>query len=87
MACVALNSQEEGPSCQLVSVMSMSGFVCINMHVCVSALWLPQRGRQSYCWQVNPALRLSIKLSDQTINNSDCSLSGSITEHRIRGRQ
>lgn len=54
---------------------------------CVPVLWLPLRGRQQFCRQVNPALGLSIKLSDQRINNSDSSLSGSITEHRLRGRQ
>lgn len=64
-------------------------YVYMNMHVylCVSVLWLPLRERRQCCRQVNPALRLSIKLSDQRINNSDSSLSGSITEHRLRGRQ
>lgn len=69
---------------------------CVYVHIrvheyafvfCVSVLWLPLRGRQRFCRQVNPALRQSIKLSDQRINNSDSSLSGSITEHRLRGRQ
>lgn len=69
-------------------------YVYIRVHeyayvscVCVSVLWLPLRGRQRFCRQVNPALRLSIKLSHQRINNSDSSLSRSITEHRLRGRQ
>lgn len=37
--------------------------------------------------RVNPTLRLNIKLSDQGINNSDGSLSGSIGEPRLRGRR
>lgn len=63
----------------------------MNMHVhycvrlcCVVA---SEGGECRCCRQVNPALGLSIKLSDQRINNSDSSLSGSITEHSLRGRQ
>lgn len=59
-------------------------WICIC--ICASALQLPQRESRWCCWQVNPAPRLSIKLSDQTINNSDCGLSRSITDHRLRGR-
>lgn len=66
----------------------MYTYVYMNMHVCLCACAVvTSEGRQWCCRQVNPALRLSIKLSDQRINNSDSSLSGSITEHRLRGKQ
>lgn len=83
-----LTSQEEGPPRQLVSALTWCTYVSMNMHLylCVCSV-VTSEGRRRCCQQVNPALRLSIKLSDQRINNSDGSLSGSITEHRLRGRQ
>lgn len=83
-----LTSQEEGPPRQLVSALTSRTYVSMNMHLylCVCSV-VTSEGRRRCCQQVNPALRLSIKLSDQRINNSDGSLSGSITEHRLRGRQ
>lgn len=83
---LCLTIQEEGPPRQLVSGVCTCTYVDMNMHVywCVCAV-VTSEGRQRCCQQVNPALRLSIKLSDQRINNSDGSLSGSITEHRLRG--
>lgn len=83
-----LTSQEEGPPRQLVSALTSCTYVSMNMHLylCVCSV-VTSEGRRRCCQQVNPALRLSIKLSDQRINNSDGSLSGSITEHRLRGRQ
>lgn len=83
---LCLTSQEDGPPRQLVSGVCTCTYVDMNMHVywCVCAV-VTSEGRQRCCQQVNPALRLSIKLSDQRINNSDGSLSGSITEHRLRG--
>lgn len=42
-------------------------------------------GRRGRCQRVNPTLRLNIKLSDQGINNSDGSLSGSMAERGRRG--
>ena len=85
VSCAALSSREEGPPCQLASHVCMCIYVYMNMHVylCICCGYL----RRWCCQQVNPALRLGIKLLDQTINNSDCSLSRSITEHRLRGRQ
>lgn len=86
-----LTSQEEGLPRQLVSAV----YVYIRVHeyacvLCALAVVTSEEGGGwdgSACQQVNPALRLSIKLSDQRINNSDSSLSGSITEHSLRGRQ
>lgn len=88
---LCLTSQEEGPPRRPVSGVSgvcLCTYVYMNMHVylCVCAV-VTSEGRRRCCRQVNPALGLSIKLSDQRINNSDSSLSGSITEHRLRGRQ
>lgn len=78
----------EGPPRQLVSGGRRCTYVYMNMHVCLRVCAVvTSEGRRRCCQQVNPALRLSIKLSDQRINNSDGSLSGSITEHRLRGRQ
>lgn len=78
----------EGPPRQLVSGGCRCTYVYMNMHVylCVCAV-VTSEGRRRCCQQVNPALRLRIKLSDQRINNSDGGLSGSITEHSLRGRQ
>lgn len=85
---LCLTSQEEGPPHQLVSAVCTWTYVRMNMHVCLCiCAVVTSEGRRRCCQQVNPALRLSIKLSDQRINNSDGSLSGSITEHRLRGRQ
>lgn len=85
---LSLTNQEEGPSHQLVSGMCTCAYVHMNMHMCLCVCAVvTSEGRRRCCQQVNPALRLSIKLSDQRINNSDGSLSGSITEHRLRGRQ
>lgn len=84
---LSLTSQGEGPPHQLVSGVCTCTYVHMNMHVCLCVCAVvTSEGRRRCCQQVNPALRLSIKLSDQRINNSDGSLSGSITEHRLRGR-
>lgn len=47
------------------------------MHACAVA---SSGGGGRWRQRVNPALRLNIKLSDQRINNSDGSLSGSTAE-------
>ena len=61
--------------------------MCVCVCVCVwMCVWLPW-GQVVYWRQVNPALRLSIKLSDQGINNSERGLSRSITLQRQRGKQ
>lgn len=85
---LCLTSQEQSPPRQLVSGVCMCTYVYMNMHayLCVCAV-VTSEGRRQRCRQVNPTLGLSIQLSDQRINNSDSSLSGSITEHRLRGRQ
>jgi len=72
--------------CECVCVCVITS-VYMNMHaVCVRRCrGYASVGRRRRWRQVNPALRLSINISDQTINNSDSSLSGSITEHRLRG--
>lgn len=86
--CTPAQRVKSGPTRQHESAACTCTYKCMNMHVhpCVCAV-VTSEERRRCCRQVNPALRLSIKLSDQTINNSDSSLSGSITEHRLRGRQ
>lgn len=48
----------------------------MHEYACAGAT-VTSEGRCRRCQRVNPALRLNIKLSDQGINNSDGSLSGS----------
>ena len=61
---------------------------CVCVCVCSGLPWKRQYAEVNP-WQVNPALRPSIKLSDQAINNADPGLSGPITgqKHRDRPRR